>query len=151
VWRPGWDGPSGDAVGAVRSLLDELGGGDYLGLLAYFHRSDARHQALQRLRAAIRDRRSVATTLGYGPRYLHSTGQLHKGGPNSGVYLVVTADAAGDEPIPGEQYGFATLLRAQALGDFRALAEHRRRVARIHVGGDLEQGLNRLVDQLVAG
>ena len=73
------------------------------------------------MRLALRERRHVATTLGYGPRYLHSTGQLHKGGPNTGVFILFTAEAAADLPIPGQPYDFATLQRAQALGDFRSL------------------------------
>jgi hypothetical protein len=90
----------------------------------------------------------VATTLGYGPRYLHSTGQLHKGGPGTGAYLVLTGDSPDDPGIPGAPYGFATLLRAQALGDFRALKDHGRRVLRIHIGGDFDAGLSALVRRL---
>jgi transaldolase/glucose-6-phosphate isomerase len=82
----------------------------------------ARHETWQALRGAVRNRLKVATTLGYGPRYLHSTGPLHKGGPNTGVFIVFTADAVEDIPIPGQPYGFAVLQRAQALGDFLALS-----------------------------
>jgi transaldolase/glucose-6-phosphate isomerase len=121
---------------------------DYLALLPYFLRTEACHQALQALRLILRDRRHVATTLGYGPRYLHSTGQLHKGGPNTGMCILFTADAAADCPIPGQPYGFATLQRAQALGDFRSLVAKERRVIRVHLGDDLEGGLRRLAESL---
>jgi hypothetical protein len=90
----------------------------------------------------------VATTLGYGPRYLHSTGQLHKGGPRTGVFVFFTGDAATEIEIPDEDFGFGTLLRAQALGDFRALADRGRRVARIHLGSDPEGNLAELVENL---
>jgi len=117
--------------------------GDYVALLAYVHRTDARHAALQQMRLALRDGERVATTLGYGPRFLHSTGQLHKGGAANGVFLQLTADE-GDVPIPGEPYGFATLRAAQAAGDFDVLVERGRRVMRVHLGGDVEAGLERL-------
>lgn len=117
---------------------------DYVALLGYFHRSPARHQALQSIRHALRERYQTATTLGYGPRYLHSTGQFHKGGPNRGVFIMLTADATGKISIPGETYDFATLQRAQALGDFRALNDKKRRVIRIHLGSDVDRGLSNL-------
>jgi hypothetical protein len=119
---------------------------DYLALLAYFQRTPARHEALQALRCGVRNRLMVATTLGYGPRYLHSTGQLHKGGPNTGVFIMFTADAPEDIPIPGQAYGFAALQRAQALGDFLALRHKQRRVIRIHLGSDIAGGLKRIVE-----
>jgi transaldolase/glucose-6-phosphate isomerase len=149
VWAGGEvrDGDTPRSV--VRSVLDGLMPGDYLALLPYFHRTDTRHHTLQKLRSAIRARHGVATTLGYGPRYLHSTGQLHKGGPARGAYLVFTADSDEDVPIPGEEFDFATLLRAQALGDFRALSERGRRVVRIHLGANTDERLNTLVDALV--
>ncbi len=132
----------------LEALWDGLSAGDYFALLAYVQQTDARQQRLQRLRLLARERGRVATTLGYGPRYLHSTGQLHKGGPDTGAYLVLTADSAEDAAIPEAPYGFATLLRAQALGDFRALAEHGRRVLRIHIGGDFDAGLIALLNTL---
>jgi transaldolase / glucose-6-phosphate isomerase len=107
--------------------------GDYVGLLAYLPFDAALAEPLAAARSTIRDRMRVATTLGYGPRYLHSTGQLHKGGPNSGVFLILTADAAKDVPIPGESYSFGTLELAQALGDFASLEATGRRVARLHL------------------
>ena len=137
-----------EKAGSLRDFLQAFVGPmktpDYLALLAYFQRTPARHEALQALRGAFRNRLRVATTLGYGPRYLHSTGQLHKGGPNTGVFAMFTADASEDVPIPGQTYGFATLQRAQALGDFLALAHKQRRVIRIHLGSDVEGGLTRI-------
>jgi hypothetical protein len=110
---------------------------DYIALLAYVHRTQAIHELLTSFRVRLRERLRIATTLGYGPRYLHSTGQLHKGGPNTGLFLLLTADSREDVPIPAEPYGFATLQRAQALGDYRALAEKGRRVLRIHLRGEV--------------
>jgi len=144
--KPGQQ-PSLDAF--LRAFVDLAAAPDYLALLSYFLRTEARHQALQSLRLALRHRRRVATTLGYGPRYLHSTGQFHKGGPNTGVFILFTADAAADLPIPGQPYGFATLQRAQALGDFRSLNTKGRRVIRVHLGSDdIEGGLKRLAKSL---
>lgn len=114
---------------------------DYLALLPYFLRTGSRHEILQRIRLRLRDKLKVATTLGYGPRYLHSTGQLHKGGPNIGYFLMFTADAREEIAIPGEDFGFATLQRAQALGDFQSLNQKGRWVMRIHLGREIEQGL----------
>jgi transaldolase/glucose-6-phosphate isomerase len=141
---------TGSTLGAfLQAFVDLAAAPDYLALLPYFRRSEARHQALQTLRLALRDRRHVATTLGYGPRYLHSTGQLHKGGPNTGVFILFTADTAADLAIPEQPYGFATLQRAQALGDFRSLNNKGRRVIRVHLGSDIEGGLKKLVDSLM--
>ena len=102
----------------------------------------------QRLRVAIRDGRRVATTLGFGPRFLHSTGQLHKGGPNTGVYIQITTDDAEDVPIPGKPFSFSVLKRAQAAGDLQSLRDHGRRVIRVHIAGDLITGLEKLTDSV---
>lgn len=110
-----------------------LGPGGYVALLAYLPYDRELAEPLAALRTAIRDKTRAATTFGYGPRYLHSTGQLHKGGPPGGLFLVLTADAATDDAIPGEPYSFATLERAQALGDLAALASAGRRVVRLHL------------------
>ena len=115
--------------------------GDYVAICAYLHRTPARHERLQRLRLACRNATRLATTLGYGPRFLHSTGQLHKGGPNSGIFLQITADEGLEVPIPGESYDFAGLVRAQAAGDYEVLERRRRRVMRVHLGRDVEGGL----------
>lgn len=134
-----------DAADWAASFMQLIGPGDYAAVLAYLHRTDARHGSLERLRHAVRDARRAATTLGYGPRYLHSTGQLHKGGPRTGVFLEITAEE-GDEPIPGESHGFQVLRDAQAAGDYDVLSGHELRVMRVHVSGDPEAGLARLAD-----
>jgi hypothetical protein len=116
--------------------------------MAYLTEEQGTQQALQGLRVRLRDRLRLATTLGYGPRFLHSTGQLHKGGPNTGLFLQLTADDAKDAPVPGRPYTFGTLKRAQALGDLQALRKHGRRVVRIHLGSDVRQGLAALREAL---
>jgi transaldolase/glucose-6-phosphate isomerase len=129
------------AAGALAAHLDTANPGDYVALMAYVTPDDVNHDALQRLRLAIRDSRRLATTLGFGPRFLHSTGQLHKGGPNTGVYIQITADDGADVPIPGEKFTFSILKRAQVAGDLQSLRNHGRRVIRIHIAGDLDAGL----------
>ncbi len=114
---------------------------DYISFLAYFLQTSERDNHLQIIRNNLRKKYMVATTLGYGPRYLHSTGQLHKGGLNKGLYILLTADTDLKLDIPGSGYNFATLQLAQALGDFRALSNKNRRVVRIHIGEDLLKGL----------
>jgi hypothetical protein len=118
--------------------------------MAYVTPDDANHDVLQDLRVAIRDTRRVATTLGFGPRFLHSTGQLHKGGPNTGVYIQITADDGTDVPIPGKPFTFSILKRAQAAGDLQSLRNHGRRVIRVHIAGDLQAGLASLTDAVSA-
>jgi transaldolase / glucose-6-phosphate isomerase len=121
--------PGFDDLGA---LLKEVGEGDYVSILAYLDRTSETEELLQRTRVAIRDRFRVATTVGFGPRYLHSTGQLHKGGSNNGVFIeVVDPERSADVPIPGQPYTFGTLIDAQALGDLRSLRAQGRRVARV--------------------
>ncbi len=115
--------------------------GDYVSLLAYLKEEPAIEDTLERIRLLIRDNLRLATTTGYGPRYLHSTGQLHKGGPDTGLFLEFTADDPVDVPIPGQPYSFSLLKRAQALGDLAALRRHGRRVMRIDLGRDAERGL----------
>ena len=131
------------------AFLRLLAPGDYAALLAYVHRTPARHASLERLRHALRAGSRAATTLGYGPRYLHSTGQLHKGGPRTGVFLEITSEE-GDEPIPGDAFGFRVLHDAQAAGDYDVLAAHGLRVARVHVSGDPDAGLARLAEAFEA-
>ena len=123
--------------------------GDYGAVLAYVHRTPAVHAALERVRDAITAATRAATTLGYGPRYLHSTGQLHKGGPGTGVFLEITVED-GDQPIPGESFSFRTLRDAQAAGDLEVLADHGLRAIRIHVSGEADKGLARLADAFEA-
>ena len=115
--------------------------GDYVALLAYIPMDEAHDAELQTARVAVRDRLHVATCVGFGPRYLHSTGQAYKGGPNSGVFLHVTCDDVDDLPVPGHRYSFGVVKAAQALGDFQVLAERERRVLRVHLGPDVAAGL----------
>jgi len=128
---------------AIRSLLGTLAEGDYFAILAYLPPDPAVAAALGRMRVAVRDALGAATTAGIGPRYLHSTGQLHKGGPASGVYLMLTADPLRDLPIPGRAETFGTLMAAQAAGDLAALQRRGRRVLRLHAA-DAEAGLARV-------
>jgi hypothetical protein len=106
---------------------------DYFAVLAYLPYDTDTQVALEEFRVAVAHARKCATMLGYGPRYLHSTGQLHKGGPNTGVFLVVTAEPGDDIPIPGEAYSFGVLERAQAIGDFNSLDQGGRRAVMIHL------------------
>jgi glucose-6-phosphate isomerase len=115
----------------AEELLNSIKPGDYFAILAYTQPTADVDEAFRRIRAAIRDRFGVATTLGYGPRYLHSTGQLHKGGPDTGVYLMLTDKRGPDLPIPGVDYGFKTLIQAQWAGDLKSLRDHGRRVAMV--------------------
>jgi len=121
------------ARAALQAFLATANAGDYIALNAYLRRNRAMEQALTELRAKIRAQTGCATTVGFGPRFLHSTGQLHKGGADNGLFLQITADAAADFEIPGQGMTFGTLERAQALGDFEALAARRRRILRIHL------------------
>ncbi len=118
--------------------------GDYIAMLPYFLKTDKRTKVLQSWRMQMRDHLKVATTLLHGPRYLHSTGQLHKGGPDTGLYILLTGDEHEELPIPGEKFGFATLHHAQALGDFKSLSDKGRRVIRINLGKDIDKGLEEL-------
>ncbi len=128
----------------INNFTSQAKTGDYIALLAYFEETDQRDEMLQTCRMQMRDKLKVAVTLGYGPRYLHSTGQLHKGGPDTGVYVILTGDEQADVPIPGGQYGFGTLHRAQSLGDFRSLSDKGRRVIYIELGKNIDTGLKEL-------
>jgi transaldolase/glucose-6-phosphate isomerase len=115
--------------------------GDYVAVLAYLARNEAHSAMLQKLRLALRDRRRVATCVGFGPQFLHSTGQAYKGGPASGVFLQITADDADDLSIPGHRASFGVVKAAQARGDFDVLVERGRRALRVHLKGNVETGL----------
>ena len=130
----------------LHNFLSQVRPGDYIAIMAYVQLTDDTENALQALRLHLRNTYKVATTLGYGPRFLHSTGQLHKGGPNTGVFIQVTGDIRQDADIPGEPYTFGTLKEAQALGDLFSLDSHQRRTIRIHIPGDIVQGLE-IVEQ----
>ena len=123
---------------------------DYLAIHAYLTPTAEAGRALQEMRVALRDRLRVATTVGWGPRYLHSTGQLHKGGPTSGLFIQITGDDREDLAIPGAGYGFSTLKSAQALGDLQSLRDGARRVIRLHLTGKQSPALQQLL-QMVAG
>lgn len=133
-------------AGYLRAHLNRLGGGDYFALLAFLEMNADHEACLQEMRHALRDKKHVATCLGFGPRFLHSTGQAYKGGPNSGVFLQVTCDDAADLPVPGQKYTFGVVKAAQARGDFQVLAERGRRALRVHLGSDLNAGLSKLRD-----
>jgi glucose-6-phosphate isomerase len=125
----------------LKSHLDRLHAGDYFAVLGYVTMNEANGKAMQGIRLAVRDNKKVATVLGFGPRFLHSTGQAYKGGPNSGVFLQITCDDAVDLPVPGQRYSFGTVKAAQARGDFAVLAERGRRALRVHLGKDVAAGL----------
>jgi len=127
--------------GYLRAHLSQVERGDYFALLAYVERNDAHGRQLQAMRRAIRDSRHVATCVGFGPRFLHSTGQAYKGGPPSGVFLQLTCDDAQDLEIPGHRFSFGVVKAAQARGDLRVLADRGRRVLRVHLGADVDAGL----------
>jgi glucose-6-phosphate isomerase len=127
-------------AGYLKAHLGRIGTGDYFALLGYIQMNDAHEKALQSIRHAVRNKKHVATCLGFGPRFLHSTGQAYKGGPNSGVFLQVTCDDAVDVPVPDQKYTFGTVKAAQARGDFQVLADRGRRALRVHLP-DVDAGL----------
>ncbi|HWB99915.1 MAG TPA: bifunctional transaldolase/phosoglucose isomerase, partial [Bryobacteraceae bacterium] len=131
-------------VEILRKHLSRIRPGDYFAVLAYLERNAAHDARMQAIRVAVRDTKRVATCVGFGPRFLHSTGQAYKGGPNSGVFLQLTCDEAADLPVPGQRYSFGVVKAAQALGDLQVLTERGRRALRIHLGADVEGGLARL-------
>ena len=128
----------------LKAHLGRIGAGDYFAVLAYVARDDSNAVPLQKTRLAVRERRHVATCLEFGPRFLHSTGQAYKGGPDSGVFLQITADDAEDLAIPGHRASFGVVKAAQARGDFGVLLERGRRALRAHIKGDLRAGLAEL-------
>jgi len=143
------------ALGGEKSLgsylkahLERLKQGDYFAVLAYIQMNSEHEAQLQEIRHAVRDKKRVATCLGFGPRFLHSTGQAYKGGPNSGVFLQITCDDAVDLPVPGQKYTFGVVKAAQARGDFQVLAERGRRTLRVHLGPDVKAGLSTLLAEI---
>ncbi len=128
----------------VVGFLDQARPGDYLAIMAYLERSEAVEAPLQEIRHWSRNRLRIATTLGFGPRFLHSTGQIHKGGGGKGLFLQITAEDETDLPIPDERYSFGQLKKAQALGDFQSLESRGFRILRIHLTGPVVKGLDRL-------
>lgn len=134
----------------VKAFLQQASSNGYLALMAYCDRNPETFSALQRFRALLGRATGLATTLGYGPRFLHSTGQFHKGGPNTGLFIQVTHQEAEDLPIPDRGYSFGILKQAQAVGDFAALNERGRRVMRLHFGPDVLEGLKRFTQEVEA-
>ena len=130
--------------GYLKAHLARLKSRDYFALLAYLEMNDQHEQLLQMARHEVRDTKRVATCLGFGPRFLHSTGQAYKGGPNTGVFLQVTCDDLADLPVPDQKYTFGVVKAAQARGDFEVLAERGRRALRVHLGADVAAGLAKL-------
>jgi transaldolase/glucose-6-phosphate isomerase len=131
------------SIDAVNGLLAQVKQGDYVALTEYFVETPKRNDLIAQIRETIARALHVATTTGYGPRFLHSTGQLHKGGPDTGVFIQLTG-GSGDVPIPNEPFGFGTLVRAQAIGDFESLLQHKRRAVSIALGSDVDKGLEQL-------
>jgi transaldolase / glucose-6-phosphate isomerase len=140
-------------AGSLKAHLGRAHPGDYCALLAYVARDEQSQGMLQEIRSAIRDSKHVATCVGFGPRFLHSTGQAYKGGPNSGLFIEITHDVDDDIDVPGHRYSFGTVIAAQARGDLTVLNERGRRALRIHLGNDVNGGLkvlkNALHDALV--
>ena len=132
-------------LGILAAHIDRIKPGDYFGVLGYIEMNPDHEARLQEIRHAVRDQEHVATVLGFGPRFLHSTGQAYKGGPNSGVFVQITADDAKDVPVPGQKYTFGIVKAAQARGDFQVLAERGRRALRVHLGSDVDAGLTKLL------
>ncbi len=140
--------PGEDVSDSLNDLLDKALPGDYLAIMAYLRPTPEVDRALDALRRRVTERYRITTTLGYGPRFLHSTGQLHKGGPDTGLFLQITAEHREDISVPGEHYGFSTLVQAQALGDLQVLAALGRRVARVHIDTGVEASIHALVSGL---
>ena len=137
--------------GVMKAHLSRIRAGDYFALLGYIPMNAENEKALQSIRTSVRDAKKVATCLGFGPRFLHSTGQAYKGGPNSGVFLQITCDDASDLAVPGQKYTFGIVKSAQARGDFAVLAERGRRALRVHLGTNLKSGLKTLARAVAQG
>ncbi len=137
-------GADGDLGSWLKAHLARASANDYVALLAYIDRDPAHLDALQKLRLKVRDRRHLATCAEFGPRFLHSTGQAYKGGPDSGLFLQITAEDSADLPVPGQKASFGVIKAAQARGDFDVLTERGRRALRVHLKGDLMSGLQML-------
>ena len=140
--------PQPEAADSLNGLLSQAGPGSYLAIMAYIHPMPEVEQALGKLRRTVTDRHRIATTVGYGPRFLHSTGQLHKGGPETGLFLQLVEEHTGDLPIPGEPYTFGVLADAQALGDFQELQAFARPVARNRLGSDHGASILKMAEEL---
>jgi glucose-6-phosphate isomerase len=131
-------------TGYLRAHFDQMHAGDYFATLAFIAMFPEHESTIQKFRHKVRDAKKVATCLGFGPRFLHSTGQDYKGGPNTGVFLQITADHPVNVPIPGQKYSFGVVIAAQAAGDLAVLESRGRRALRVHLGKDVEGGLRKL-------
>jgi transaldolase/glucose-6-phosphate isomerase len=133
-------------AGFIRAHLSRIGKNDYFALLGYIEMNAANESSLQEIRKAVLDKTLAATCLGFGPRFLHSTGQAYKGGANNGVFLQITADDDSDLPVPGQRYTFGVVKAAQSRGDFQVLVDRERRALRVHFdkGTDISAGLAKL-------
>jgi transaldolase/glucose-6-phosphate isomerase len=139
-----------ELVGMVAAFFGLARSGDYLALLAYLHQSTENIHLLENARRRLRHTFKRAVTLGFGPRFLHSTGQLHKGGPNNGVFLQITVEDSANPAIPEAPFGFSTLKQAQAMGDWQALQSKGRRALRLHISGGVQSGLRKLIEAIEA-
>jgi transaldolase/glucose-6-phosphate isomerase len=139
-----------DAAEVVHNFFAQARPGDFLNIQAYLTESGALNESLLQLRTQVQEQLHLATTSGYGPRFLHSTGQYHKGGPDKGLFVQFTQDhpQGVDLPLPGRSYSFGTFKNAQAAGDLQALRDYSRRTLRIHLGADAEQGLRTVLAAL---
>ena len=126
----------------LRAHLSRISASDYFAVLGYVEMNEAHYAKLQEIRHTVRDAKRISSCLGFGPRFLHSTGQAYKGGPNSGVFLQITCDDAIDVPVPGQRYTFGVVKAAQARGDFQVLADRGRRALRVHLGKDVNAALS---------
>lgn len=135
----------------LKAHISRIGPTDYFALLAYIEMNPENEKLLQDIREIVLERTLAATCLGFGPRFLHSTGQAYKGGANNGVFLQITADDELDLPVPGQKYSFSVVKTAQARGDFQVLLDRERRALRVHVGGPVDEGLRLIRDALAAG
>ncbi len=148
LWADSQMSCSDSLADTLAAHLARVKAGDYIALMAYLTPNALNQRALRKLRQVLRVVKQSATTVGYGPRFLHSTGQLHKGGDNNGVFLQITAKDRKNLVIPGVKYGFSNLKMAQALGDFQALKEHGRRVVRLHLTAQVLEDLERITKLL---
>jgi transaldolase/glucose-6-phosphate isomerase len=143
---PGSDVTAFESI--LKAHLARVRPGDYVALLAYLEMTPEHEQVLTDIRRTVRDRTHAATCVGFGPRFLHSTGQAYKGGPNTGVFLQITCDDPDDVAVPGERYTFGVVKAAEARGDFQVLADRGRRALRIHLGEDVDGGLAAVRDAI---
>jgi transaldolase / glucose-6-phosphate isomerase len=146
-----------EIVGDKRSLssllkahISRISTNDYFALLAYIEMNREHENSLQAIRETVLERTNAATSLGFGPRFLHSTGQAYKGGGNNGVFLQITSDDEFDLPVPGQEYTFGIVKTAQARGDFQVLLDRERRALRVHIRGEVITGLSKLHDALLS-